>query len=150
MDAVLVESRVHEQIRTLDFDPAQDSARVLHLIQECASDLFASAFIQQRELQSVADLIALSGAQGIDLEEYYRTGATQSTRLNSAQVQNIARTHAKVMTEGSEVALTALTVVPDGKSVLVTLTTPLRLTFFDPLSFDPVQVSASARVDYAP
>lgn len=110
----------------------------------------AGAFIQQRELQSVADSIALAGAQGIDLEEYYRTGATQSTRLNSSQVQNIARTHAKVMTEGSEVALTALAVEPDGKSVLVTLTAPLRLTFFDALPFDPVQVSASAKLDYAP
>ena len=35
----------------------------------------AGAFIQQRELQSVADSIALAGAQGIDLEQYYRTGA---------------------------------------------------------------------------
>ena len=41
MDAVLVESRVREQIRTLDLDPVLDSTRVLHLIQECASDLFA-------------------------------------------------------------------------------------------------------------
>jgi len=41
MDSVLVESRVREQIRTLDLDPVVDSARVLHLIQECVSDLFA-------------------------------------------------------------------------------------------------------------
>ncbi len=54
------------------------------------------------------------------------------------------------MTEGSEVALTALAVEPDGKSVLVTLNAPLRLTFFDALPFDPVEVSASARLDYAP
>jgi len=110
----------------------------------------AGAFIQQRELQSVADSIALAGAQGIDLEQYYRTGATQSTRLNSAQIENIARTHAKVMTEGSEITLTALRVEPNGKSVLVTLNAPLRLTFFDALAFDHVEVSASARLDYAP
>ena len=110
----------------------------------------AGAFIQQRELQSVADSIALAGAQGIDLDEYYQTGATQSTRLNSAQVQNIARTHAKVMAEGSEIELINLRVEPDGKSVLVTLNAPLRLTFFDALRFDPVEVSASARLDYAP
>ena len=60
------------------------------------------------------------------------------------------KTQAKVMTEGSEVAITALTVEPDGKSVLVTLTAPLRLTFFDALPFDPVEVSGSARLDYAP
>jgi hypothetical protein len=54
------------------------------------------------------------------------------------------------MTEGSEIELTNLTVEPDGKSVLVTLNAPLRLTFFDALPFDPVEVSASARLDYAP
>lgn len=110
----------------------------------------ASAFIQQRELQSIADSIALAGAQGIDIEEYYRTGATQSTRLNSAQVHDIARTHAAAMTADTNIALTAVEIEPDGRSVLVTLRAPLRLTFFDALSFDPVEASASARLDYAP
>jgi len=89
----------------------------------------ASAFIQQRELQSIADSIALAGAQGIDIEEYYRTGATQSTRLNSAQVQDIARTHANAMTIDSDMTLTNIAIEPDGKSVVVTLNAPLRLTF---------------------
>jgi len=110
----------------------------------------ASAFIQQRELQSIADSIALAGAQGIDIEEYYRTGATQSTRLNSAQVQDIARTHANAMTIDSDTTLTNIAIEPDGKSVVVTLNAPLRLTFFDALPFDSVEVSASARLDYAP
>jgi len=110
----------------------------------------ASAFIQQRELQSIADSIALAGAQGIDIEEYYRTGATQSTRLNSAQVQDIARTHANAMTINSDTTLTNIAIEPDGKSVVVTLNAPLRLTFFDALPFDSVEVSASARLDYAP
>jgi len=110
----------------------------------------ASAFIQQRELQSIADSIALAGAQGIDLQEYYQTGATQSTRLNSAQVQDIARTHANAMTADSDIDLINLGIEPDGKSVMVTLSAPLRLTFFDALPFDPVEVSASARLDYAP
>ncbi len=110
----------------------------------------ASAFIQQRELQSIADSIALAGAQGIDIEEYYRTGATQSTRLNSAQVQDIARTHANAMTIDSDMTLTNIAIEPDGKSVVVTLNAPLRLTFFDALPFDSVEVSASARLDYAP
>ncbi len=110
----------------------------------------ANAFIQQRELQSIADSIALAGAQGIDMQEYYRTGATQSTRLNSAQVRDIARTHANAMTTDSDIELTNIAIEPDGKSVLVTLNAPLRLTFFDALPFDPVEVSASARLDYAP
>lgn len=110
----------------------------------------ASAFIQQRELQSIADSIALAGAQGIDIEEYYRTGATQSTRLNSAQVQDIARTHANAMTIDSDTTLTNIAIEPDGKSVVVTLNAPLRLIFFDALPFDSVEVSASARLDYAP
>ena len=110
----------------------------------------ASAFIQQRELQSVADSIALAGAQGIDLEEYYEVGATQSTRLNSSQAQEIAKTYAAAMTADSDTKLTGVAVEPDGRSIRVTLTAPLRLTFFDALPFDPVQVSASARLDYAP
>lgn len=110
----------------------------------------ASAFIQQRELQSIADSIALAGAQGIDLEEYYRSGATQATRLNAAQVLDIAKTHAAVMTADSQIALTSIDIEPDGTSVLVTLKAPLRLTFFDAFPFDPVEASASARLDYAP
>lgn len=110
----------------------------------------ANAFIQQRELQSIADSIALAGAQGIDIEEYYQTGATQSTRLNSAQVQDIARTHANAMTVDSDMTLTNIAIEPDGRSVVVTLNAPLHLTFFDALPFDLVEVSASARLDYAP
>jgi uncharacterized membrane protein len=110
----------------------------------------ASAFIQQRELQSIADSIALAGAQGIDIEQYYRTGAGQATRLNSAQVLDIAKTHAVTMTNDSEIALTNIEIEPDGSSVLVTLNAPLRLTFFDSLPFDPVTASASARLDYVP
>ena len=110
----------------------------------------ASAFIQQRELQSVADSIALAGAQGIDLEEYYEVGATRSTRLNSSQAREIAKAHAAAMTADSDTKLTGVAVEPDGRSIRVTLTAPLRLTFFDALPFDPVQVSASARLDYAP
>ena len=110
----------------------------------------ASAFIQQRELQSVADSIALAGAQGIDLEEYYEVGATRSTRLNSSQAQEIAKAHAAAMTADSDTKLTGVAVEPDGRSIRVTLTAPLRLTFLDALPFDPVHVSASARLDYAP
>lgn len=110
----------------------------------------ASAFVQQRELQSIADSIALAGAQGIDIEEYYRTGATQATRLNSVQVNDIVRTHAAAMTADSNIALTSVEIEPDGKSVLVTLRAPLQLTFFDALPFEPVAASASARLDYAP
>ncbi len=110
----------------------------------------ANAFIQQRELQSIADSIALAGAQGMDIQEYYRTGATQSTMLNAAQVRDIARTHANAMIADSDIELTNIAIEPDGKSVLVTLNAPLRLTFFDALPFDPVEVSASARLDYTP
>ena len=45
VDSVIIESRVREQIRTLDLDPVIDSAQVLHLIQESVSDLFAGGSI---------------------------------------------------------------------------------------------------------
>jgi hypothetical protein len=54
------------------------------------------------------------------------------------------------MTIDSDMTLTNIAIEPDGKSVVVTLNAPLRLTFFDALPFDSVEVSASARLDYAP
>lgn len=114
----------------------------------------SSAFIQQRELQAQADSIALAGAQGIDLAQYYETGATEATRLDPANVAALVSDHFTASTDSASIysasqvpaPTMAFTSTPSG--VFVTLTAPLRLTFFDALAFEPIKVSAAARLDY--
>ena len=109
----------------------------------------SSAFIQQRELQARADAIALAGTQGIDLVQYYENGATEATRLDSAQVASLVHDHfiaGSDPTSGVPEPTMEFSTTPTG--VYVTLTAPLRLTFFDALSFAPIEVSAAARLDY--
>lgn len=105
----------------------------------------SAAFIQQRSLQSQADSIALACVQVIDLEEYYRSGATESTKLNSAHIQVLARKHLSVTKDSEDITMT---IRAADRQAEVVLQRPLRLTFFDSLPFDPITVSASARLDY--
>lgn len=107
----------------------------------------SSAFIQQRELQAQADSLALAGAQGIDLYEYYQNGATEATRLNSHDVSHLVTNQFDAINADHRPVM-QLSSTDTG--VFVTLTTPLRLTFFDSFPFEPIKVSASARLDYQP
>lgn len=109
----------------------------------------SSAFIQQRELQARADSIALAGAQGIDLVQYYEYGATEATRLDPTHVASLVQDHFTAGAHPSKIVpapTMEFTTTPTG--VYVTLTTPLRLTFFDALAFAPIEVTAAARLDY--
>lgn len=109
----------------------------------------SSAFIQQRNLQSWADSIALAGVQGIDLAQYYENGATESTRLDPSSVATLVNDHYEAHANNArpeEVPAINFTTSPTG--VYVTVTAPLRLTFFDAVAFSPIEVSASARLDY--
>ena len=109
----------------------------------------SSAFIQQRELQAQADSIALAGAQGIDLAQYYETGATEATRLDPANVATLVHDHFTASIDSaSQVSQPTMAFTSTPSGVFVTLTAPLRLTFFDALAFEPIKVSAAARLDY--
>lgn len=109
----------------------------------------SSAFIQQRELQARADSIALAGAQGIDLVEYYENGATEATRLDPTQVASLVHDHFIAGSDpSSSVPEPTMEFRTTPTGVYVTLTAPLRLTFFDALAFAPMEVSAAARLDY--
>lgn len=105
----------------------------------------SSAFIQQRNLQSQAESLVLAGVQGIDLETYYNNGATESTQLNPDSVRSIVRGHFQAT---QLVDPPSLRFHSTETGVYVTLTAPLRLTFFDALPLDPIEVSAAARLDY--
>lgn len=105
----------------------------------------SSAFIQQRNLQSYADSIALAGAQGIDRAEYYRRGATESTRLDPQVVRSTIEGQIRAFDVPNQPQVEFSS---NGTAVSVVVKAPLRLTFFDTLPFDPVVVSATARLDY--
>ena len=109
----------------------------------------SSAFIQQRELQARADSIALAGAQGIDLVQYYENGATEATRLDPAQVASLVADHFTAGADASnEVPAPTMEFTTTPTGVYVTLTSPLRLTFFHSIAFAPIEVTAAARLDY--
>lgn len=107
-----------------------------------------SAFLQRRQLMSVADAAALAGAQGMDIDAYYAQGASIGTRLSPAQVAAAARGHA--LAHGGVTGLSVDSVVSDGVTVRVTLSAPLRLPFFDGVRDEIVRVTSTARLDYRP
>lgn len=141
-------------MHTPGFNSSEDSGSILLLgigfIGVCLLALAvitdaSSAFIQQRSLQAQADSLALAGVQGIDLTAYYSHGATESTRLNSDSVSSIVQGHFQAV---QPVERPTLRLESSESGVYVTLTAPLQLTFFDSLPFDPIEVSAAARLDY--
>jgi uncharacterized membrane protein len=105
----------------------------------------SSAFIQQRSLQAQADSLALAGVQGIDLVAYYNHGATESTQLDAETVSAIVQGQFQASQSADR---PSLRLNSTATGVYVTLTAPLQLTFFNSLPFDPIEVSAAARLDY--
>lgn len=105
----------------------------------------SAAFVQRRELMAVADAAALAGAQAIDLEEYYRTGATVGTRLDPPKVAAVARQQVAVAQDSK---ITLEQVSTDGVIVRVRLSRPLELPFLQEAFGDRVRVEAWARLDY--
>lgn len=105
----------------------------------------SAAFVQRRELMAVADAAALAGAQAIDFDEYYRTGATVGTRLDPPRVAEVARRQVAIA-EDSQIAFEGVTT--DGITVRVRLSRPLELPFLQSTFGDRVRVEAWARLDY--
>ena len=105
----------------------------------------SAAFVQRRELMAVADAAALAGAQSIDFEEYYRTGATIGTRLDPPRVAMVARRQV-ALAQDPQIAFENVTT--DGITVRVRLSRPLELPFLQSTFGDRVRVEAWARLDY--
>ncbi len=107
-----------------------------------------SAYLQRRALMSVADAAALAGAQSVDLAAYYRDGATTGTRLDPVQVGAAVRT--QVARSASAGEMTLESVLTDGVTVRVRMSSPLELPFLGDRFGGRAQVEAAARLDYRP
>ena len=108
-----------------------------------------NAFLQHRQLFAMADAAALAGAQAVDLQEYYTSGAHQGTRLDSAAVVERARRH--IEREQQELNIPGLhidAVRSDGGDLVVELSAPVQLAFMTLLEGDTIHVVSKARLDY--
>lgn len=108
----------------------------------------SAAFLQRQALMSLADSAALAGAQAIDVDRYYREGASVGTPLQPSLVTAAARQRLVESRSRPDVAVERI--ATDGTRVVVRLTAPLRLPFLGRLRHDVVRVEAAARLDYRP
>ena len=108
----------------------------------------SSAFLQRRALVAVADAAALAGAQGIDLDAYYREGASTQTALDPRAVT--ARVTGFVaQVPASEISGLRLDgVTSDGRSVVVQVSAPVRLPFLSGFVDDRIVVQSRAQLSY--
>lgn len=107
-----------------------------------------SAFLQRRSLMAVADAASLAGAQAIDLDVYYRDGATIGTRLQPVAVVAAARRQIARVPDAADIAIEAIRT--DGTTVRVRLSRELDLPFLADVFPGDVRVEAAARLDYRP
>lgn len=106
----------------------------------------SAAFLQRRQLVSLADAAALAGAQAIDLDAYYERGASSATRLEPRLVPLRVRGHLDRAGAGSIDGLVVEEVSSDGEAVRVRLSTPLRLPFLAGLVDGRVVAESWARL----
>ena len=108
-----------------------------------------SAFLQRRNLYSVADAAALAGAQTIDLPSYYEHGASQGTNLDGGAAVAKARGYlAQREVIAAHPGLTVDSVTTDGVNIQVDLSIPITVPFVNALHREPARVRATARLDY--
>ncbi len=107
----------------------------------------SAAFLQRRSLVALADAGALAGAQALDLDTYYREGASGTTGLSPQQVQERVRQY--LGSRGVTMpGLRLESAVSDGRFVTVVVSAPVTLPFFSSLATDSVRVQSRARLAY--
>ena len=112
------------------------------------------AFLHRRSLTAAADAAASTGANALDVEEFYaRAGAGEQLPLGAAAVQTAVQTY--LADAGLAARFDQLTAATrtDGETVTVTLSARVSLPF-DVLSLAPggapIEVTASARSPLLP
>ncbi len=116
----------------------------------------SAAFLQRRSLVALADASAIAGAQGIDLDAYYREGASASTGLDARSVAQRVTTFLAAAQSARGAApdrptvegLRLERVSMDDRTVVVRLSAPLRLPFLSALGDRAITVESRARLAY--
>lgn len=107
----------------------------------------AGELLRQRQaLFAVADGASLAGAQAIDLDEYYRTGATAATRLDPTAVR--AAVLAYVWNHAHREGIRVESIATDGRSAVVEVSAPMSAPFLGSLLGERTRVRSAARLDY--
>lgn len=102
---------------------------------------------QRQALLAVADGASLAGAQAIDLDEYYRNGATSATRLDPPAVRAAVLGYVRAHVGRGDVQVES--VATDGSSAVVEVSAPMSAPFLGPLLGERIRVRSAARLDYA-
>lgn len=109
-----------------------------------------SFYLQKRNLAATADAAALAGAQQIDLDTYYRRGATARTRLDTTKVRRLVvaqLTAARASQSFSGFSIRSIS--STGRQVDVTLSAVAELPFMSMLNRRAsIVVDASAELNY--
>lgn len=116
----------------------------------------SAAFLQRRALVALADATAIAGAQGIDIDTYYREGASASTGLDARTVTHrvtsflaaVPGVRGQVGDAPGMEGLRLERVTMDERTVVVRLSAPLRLTFLSVLGDREITVESRARLAY--
>lgn len=105
-----------------------------------------AALQQRRALLAVADGASLAGAQALDLDAYYETGATRGTVLEPASVRVAVLAYVRAHAPAVRVE----SVRTDGQVAAVELSSPMTLPFLETAVGARIVVRSAARLDYAP
>ncbi len=110
----------------------------------------SAAFLQRRALVAIADAGALAGAQALDVDAYYREGASAATSLSPGEVEK--RVRAFLLRTGATAVpgLSLDSVTSDGRYVTVSVSAPLDLPFLRSMADDPLRAESRARLAYRP
>lgn len=108
----------------------------------------SAAFLQRRALVTVADAAAISGAQAIDLDAYYRDGATAATALDRSAVPGRVRGLLDQFGRDLPEGMVVEEVSSDGHRVRVVLSAPLRLPLVQDWLTARVAVASEAELAY--
>ena len=110
----------------------------------------SAAFLQHRALVAVADAGALAGAQALDIDAYYREGASAATSLSPGQVAHRVRSFLERTGAPAVPGLSLDSVTSDGRYVTVAVSAPLALPFLSALADEPLRAESRARLAYRP
>ena len=109
-----------------------------------------SFYLQKRNLAATADAAALAGAQQIDLDAYYRKGATARTRLDTTKVRRLVVAQLNSANAAQTFnGFSIRNISSTGRQVDVTLTAVAELPFLSMLHRrTSITVDASAELNY--